>query len=110
MFGQRHQAGNARLGGQQVIKIVVKHGSRRIVADAEQLPLLVKQKTELHFVKVACRLLVDFLQTVQQVNAHGARSVQPFLQFLAPGVRSRQLLCSTLSLPRCPRLPAKRGL
>ena len=69
MFRQRHQAGDARFGGQQVVEIAVQLAGGRIVPDVEHLPLRIEQENEIHFLEIGFGQAVDVADRASRSSA-----------------------------------------
>ena len=60
--GDRHEAGQPRLGGQEIVVRIVELARVGMVADGEQLTLLVVEKTEVHLQRKTLRALREIGQ------------------------------------------------
>ena len=85
MFRQRHQAGDARFRGQQIVEVVVQLAGGHVVADVEHLPLWIEHETEVHFAEIGFGQLVNLLQSGQQVLRQDLGSRQLLVKGSTPG-------------------------
>ena len=70
----RHEAGEARLGGEEVVVGGVEGAGAVLVADGEELPLLVEEEAEVHLGRVAVRALRERLEAGRQSSLGSADS------------------------------------
>ena len=59
---QSHQAGNARLGSQQVVEVGVEFAGGHVVPDVEHLALRLEQEAKIHLTEIGFRLGLDVSQ------------------------------------------------
>ena len=66
ILGDGYEAGDPRLGGKQVIVVVIQSFTRDVVTDVKQLSLRVEQKAKIHRLDILRGLLLQILKAAQQ--------------------------------------------